>query len=253
MGRQTCALLACGLLLAGTLTSAQRGPAAAALHLDPEVLALACAPAMVYERPMTSLRVTGGQDSAVRVGYAPGDLITINAGTDNGIDVGQEFYVRRVLPNRGQEPSRAAPGVVQTTGWIKVYAVDPKMSLATITHACDTIDVNDYLDPFTLPVVPAQAGREKKPQKENYGRILLGADRRRAFGSGDFFVVDRGSDHGVTPGAQFVIFRDKLKAENFLYELGEAVAVDVRSESSTLKVTLSRDAFLTGDYVAIRK
>jgi hypothetical protein len=54
-------------------------------------------------------------------------------------------------------------------------------------------------------------------------------------------------------GAQFVVYRDKLEPGNFLFELGEAVAVSVRPESSTLRATLSRDAFTAGDYVALRK
>ena len=39
----------------------------------------------------------------------------------------------------------------------------------------------------------------------------------------------------------------------FLFELGDAVVVDVKPESSTLLATSSRSAFLSGDYAAIRK
>ena len=59
----------------------------------------------------------------------------------------------------------------------------------------------------------------------------------RSFGKGDYFVVDRGSDHGVEVGSQFVLYRDKKQAENFLFEIGEAVAVEVKAEMSTLQVT----------------
>jgi hypothetical protein len=41
--------------------------------------------------------------------------------------------------------------------------------------------------------------------------------------------------------------------ENFLYELGEAVAMEVGPEASTLQVIVARDALRAGDYVAIRK
>ena len=50
-----------------------------------------------------------------------------------------------------------------------------------------------------------------------------------------------------------MIYRDNLTWGNFLFELGEAVAVDVGPESSTLQATMSRDAFLVGDYVALMK
>ena len=234
--------------------SAQQGPTPEPTGLAPEVMALACAPTLVFEAPPRPLRITGGQDSRVRIGFRPGDLITINAGTDNGIEVGQEYYVRRAQPAlRARDISRTNPATIRTAGWIRIYAVDTKLSLATITHACDSIEQGDYLEPFALPQLTTPQVTNVAAQRSNYGRVLLGTDGRRTFGFGDFFIVDRGSDHGVTPGAQFVIYRDKRQADNFLFILGEAVAVDVKPESSTLRVTMSRDAFLEGDLVALRK
>ena len=231
----------------------QRGPAPTSTRLPEDVLALACGPSMVFDVPDRSLRITGGQDSVKRRTYAPGDLVTINAGTENGIEPGQEYYVRRLQAKENRRPSREAPASVRTAGWLRVYAVDDQMSLATITHACDTIDVDDYLEPFVLPSMPKVSTEKIKPQRENYGRILFGNDFRRSFAKGDFFIVNRGSDHGVVPGDRFVIYRDKNQSENFLYDLGEAVAVEVKADVSTLQAIVSRDAFLAGDYVAIRK
>lgn len=246
-------LVTAGVFAFAGPVAGQLGPAPAATHLPPEVMALACAPTMVFEAHPTPLRVTGGQDSFIRRSFIPGDLITINAGTNNGIDVGQEFYTRRVQVAARRSVSRETPGTVRTSGWIRVYAVDDTMSLATITHACDSIELNDYLEPFALPVLPVVSSERPAPQRENYGRVLTGTDRRSNFSKGDFFLVDRGSNHGVTAGAQFVVYRDKRQDDNFLFELGEAVAVQVAPETSTLQVTLSRDGFRSGDYVAIRK
>ena len=209
---------------------------------------------MVYEAPPTPIRIMGGQDSFVRRIYRPGDLVTINAGTDNGIEIGQEYYVRRVQPAGRGVMTRENPGVIHTAGWVRIYAVeDRNMALATITHACDTIESGDYLEPLAMPEVPVASVAKAKTQHGNYGRILLGTDRRSSFGVGDFLIVDRGSDHGVMPGMRFVVYRDKQQTGNFLYELGEVVAVDVKAETSTVKVTMSRDALSAGDYVAMRK
>ena len=80
--------------------------------------------------------------------------MTINAGRKNGIEVGQEYYSAvaghrhraEVTPDdaghhRTRAGSRSAP-------WTR-------MSLVTVTHACDTIEIDDHLEPFELPVVPA--------------------------------------------------------------------------------------------------
>jgi hypothetical protein len=232
---------------------AQRGPAAAATSLPPDVLSLACAPSMTYEAPAVSLHISGGQESTRRASHAPGDLVTLNAGTRDGITVGQEFYTRRVLASGEERVSRTNPGTIRTTGWIRVWAVDEEMSLATITHACDTVDVGDYLEPFTLPTIPALSKLTGPPERGNYGLVLSGQDRRTQFGSGDYLLIDRGSSQGVTAGARFVVYHDKKTPGNFLFQIAEAVAVDVKADTATLHVLSAIDAISAGDYVGMRK
>jgi len=246
------ALLAAGLLAAAP-AAAQRGPAAQASHLAPELLSLACSPSGALGPPPMPLRVTGGQDSFVRRIYAPGDLVTINAGSKNGIEVGQEYYTRRLQTARREPITRETPATIHTSGWIRVYAVDDDMSLATVSHSCDTIEIGDYLERFVLPTVPTISKDRPKAQRDHYGRVLVGSDRRTSFAKGDYFVVNRGSDHGVEMGSQFVLYRDKKQAENFLFEIGEAVAVAVGPEITTVQVTVSLDSIEEGDYVALRR
>ena len=268
--RRSSSVLLTSALLGAASLSAQTGPAPGITRLDADVIALACAPTLAFERPLASLLITGGQDAVTRHGFRPGDLITINGGSDNGIEVGQEYYVRRVEAPRGTRMSRTAPGTIQTAGWVRVYAVDKTMSLVTVSHACDTIDIGDYLEPFSVPVPPTPDANPAKPQRDNYGHILMGTDRRTMFAKNDLFTIDRGSDHGVTLGARFMIYRDKRRMETkrlgaikelpdtivtpeFLFEIGEAVVVDVKPEISTVKALSARSALLSGDYVALRK
>src|SRR4030095_14452630 len=263
-GLSICILFTSALLGTAAPAAAQIGPAPTPTHLAAEVIALACPPTLAFERALASLLITGGQDASTRHAFVPGDLITINGGSDNGIEVGQEYYVRRVEAPRGTGISRATPATIGTAGWVRVYAVDKMMSLVTVSHACDT------REPSSARAPPPPAPNPGKPQKENYGHILVGADRRTMFAKNDFFTIDRGSDHGVTLGARFTVFRDKRRMETkrllavkelpdeivepeFLYEIGEAVVMEVRPEISTVQVVYARSALLSGDYVALRK
>jgi hypothetical protein len=249
----TAAVAAAAMLAAAPPLAAQRAPGATATHLSPEVLSLACAPRATFEEPATPMRVTGGQDSFVRLTHAPGDLVTINAGRKNGIEVGQEFFVRRLQVHEQARITKDTPGTIRTTGWIKVWAVDDEWSLTTITHACDTIEIGDYLEPFVLPTPPTVSEERLKPERNNYARVVSGDDRRTSFGTGDYMVIDHGSDHGIQSGSQFVIYRNKQQKENFLYILGEGVAVDVKPTLTTVHVTQSVDAIQRGDLVALRR
>jgi hypothetical protein len=249
----TRALCAAAMLAVAMPVAAQRGPAAAPSHVPADVLALACSPTVTSQAPAASLHVTGGQDAAMRWVYAPGDLVTLDAGKQRGIEVGQQFYVRRLQRLNRQSISSRTPATIHTAGWLRIYAVDDTMSLATIEHACDSIEVGDYLEPFALPDVHAAAEGAGAPEKDHYARVMLGTDLRQTFGKGDFFIINRGSREGVAPGTRFVVYRDKRAAQNFLFELGEATAVEVKADTATLQVTLSRDAIAEGDLVAQRR
>ena len=184
LGRVLPVFLGAGtMLVAAALPAlAQRGPAPTTTALPPEVVALACAPTITYERPTASLRISGGQETVARTVHAPGDLVTINAGTRDGITVGQEFYTRRVLASGVEDVGHNNPATIRTTGWIRVWAVDEDMSLATISHACDAVGVDDYLEPFVAPTVPAASQATGPPERGNYGLVLSGQDRRTQFG-----------------------------------------------------------------------
>jgi hypothetical protein len=244
----------CACVLATALPAfAQRGPAAVPTGLSADVISLACAPAVAYEVPTVSLHISGGQESVPRQIHAPGDLVTISAGTRDGITVGQEFYTRRVLKSGENRVSPTTPGTIRTTGWIRVWAVDEDMSLATITHACDTVDLGDYLEPFVPPTVPAPSQQTGAPERNNYALVLSGQDRRTQFGRGDYLLINRGSSQGVAPGARFVVYHDKKVPGNFLFQIAEAVAVDVKPDTSTLHILSAIDAIAAGDYVGMRK
>jgi hypothetical protein len=127
------------------------------------------------------------------------------------------------------------------------------MSLATISHACASVDLDDYLEPFTAPTVPALSTAIGPPERGNYGLVLSGQDRRTQFGNGDYLLIDRGSNQGVTPGARFIVYHDKKVPGNFLFQIAEAVAVDVKADTATLHVMRAIDAISAGDYVGMRK
>ncbi len=242
------------ILLTG-LASGQRGPAPAATGLAADQIALMCAPApadLPDRAPgQTTIRVTGGQSPVPRYAFAQGDLVTINAGERQGIEVGQQFYTRTPVPgiDRKHPPSGK---VSHTTGWITVWAVDPDLSLATVSHACTTIAAGDELAPLSVPEVPATDTRDLEPRRGDYARILEGAEGRRTFATGDVFLIDRGTRQGVVPGARFALYHDRRLRENFLYEAGDAVAIAVGAEAATLRVIRAESAVMSGDYAGQR-
>ena len=71
--RPTSTFVTAALLATAVPLLAQTGPAPVPTHLDADVIAQACSPTLVFERPLGSLLVTGGQYSVTRHLYGPGD------------------------------------------------------------------------------------------------------------------------------------------------------------------------------------
>lgn len=232
---------------------------------------LACSPYLTMTLPDGRFRVIGSMDTFVKTMMAPPDTVVINAGLQQGLQIGQEFFVRRVPRDMGAlGPDRNHPLSVHTAAWIRLIGVGPTSATASITHACDGIMLDDYLEPFVPPLVAA-AAIDGTPQFEHLARIVTGDEGRTTLAIGDFTTIDRGSDHGIVNGQRFSVYRDTVSSvvyrgmsgsapsrdvggsAGLLVEVGTVIAIAVRPESSTVRVVQARDAIRRDDFIAIRR
>lgn len=266
-----CALYLC-LVAVPALAQTPPAPSADTQLVPPPAWAfndVACAPALAPEKQgkndVPPLRIVGVQDPAIRELLGPGDTLVINAGSNAGLQTGQRFFVRRVIPAVSEFGERPR-STIHTAGWIQILGVDTIVSTATVVHACDGMLFDDYLEPFVAPTIAARPLPGSMPVYENMGHIVTGADGLNTAGAGNLITIDRGSNSGVVLGQRYVVFRDKRKehldltgkskpfaemAPNApLVEIGEVLVVGVRPEDSTVQVVVSKDAISKGDLIA---
>jgi hypothetical protein len=238
--------------LVGRVVHAQLDTAA----MTPLENAVACAPPPSHDgAPDNALHIIGSQDSQPRALFGTRDLLVIDGGTEAGVELGQQFFIRRSNAFFGATGGLPQTGS-RTVGWIRVVAVNESTAIATVDHACGGIIQRDYLEPFVKPVVPDGAERDETPGEPDFtslGRIIGGNENRQIAGAGDFVLIDRGSDQGVVPGARFAIYRDLGVAGMPLTTVGEAIMITIGPNMAVGRVTRARDAARTGDYVAPRK
>src|SRR6516162_6777046 len=135
------------------------GVSAAASAQSPEPLTrsqmtVGCAPRPNEALPpLSAPRITGSQDVVHRSTFGTPELLVVNAGTSQGMQVNQQYYVRRLL--RGAETKfDKLPHEVQTAGWVRIVAANETTSIAIPDHACTDIREGDYLEPFVAPPLP---------------------------------------------------------------------------------------------------
>ena len=230
---------------------------------------LACAPALGPEKPdkkfSPPLRVVGVQDPAIRELLGPGDTLVISGGANAGLEPGQRFFVRRLIPAVAT-PGPKPRATIHTSGWVQILGVDTLVATASVLHACEGILFDDYLEPFVAPMIAARPLPGTTPQYDNMGHIVTGTEGVHTAAPGNVITIDRGSNTGVALGQRYLVFRDKrdqhtemtgrskafaaVAANSPLVEIGEVLVIAVRPEDATVQVVASRDAITNGDLIA---
>ena len=243
------------LTAAFVLVAAMDGVAQAPAAMSQLEIAVACAPPPTFDLPAGELlRIIGTQDTVPRSEYGTGDLLVVSGGTAAGVQLGQQFYVRRA--NRFGLDSATQRRGSKTGGWIRIVAVNDTTAIASFEHICNNVGQGDFLEPFVAPVVPPGADRDEAPGAPDFmsmGQIVAGNENRSEMGVGDFALIDRGSEHGLAPGARLAVYRDIGAAGMPLSSLGEAIVISTSAKMSLLRITRARDAVHNGDFVAPRK
>jgi len=216
-------------------------------------MAAACAPrAVTAPLPIDALRLIGAQDSVVKQLFGTGDLVVIGGGRARGVELGQQYFVRRQALSR----NRTGPHSVSTAGWIRVVAVDDTTSIALVDFACDGLRAGDHLDPYVAPALPPHAKLTHTPGGLGLsapGRLLFGDNERTSGAVGDFMVTDLGQTRGAAAGMRFAIYRNVLVPGLPLTAVGEAIVVFADPETSVVRLTRARDAVYGGDLLIPRR
>ena len=238
-------------LIALMLWSQPQAPAPALSHAG-LIEKMACAPMGLPAPPVGALRVLGGNVHG-RIMFGPGDAVILNAGTTQGVQRGQQYFVRRLVTDAStRQPKVGALYGVHTAGWVTVVDAKDAMAVASVTHACDGILEGDYLEPYAAPVAPPTA-LPGAPDFEHPGRIVLADEGRQTGYPGLVMLMNRGTDHAVRAGQSLTIYRETLDGQGPIIDLGRATVLSASPQSSMVRIDSSRDVIYIGDLVAIHR
>ena len=237
------------LALAGSVVSL--GAQQPASRLSGLARDLACGPSSPMVKPIPSLVVVGGREHR-KTRFGTGDALVIRGGAAQGVKAGDEYFIRRLVNDRYNEHE---PGVypvsISTAGTAQIVETQNDYSVALVTYGCDGVIDGDYLERYEPPVT-AVAAAGTTPDYVQPGRLILGAERRQIGAPGEFMILDRGADHGISQGQQLTIFR-RTVTDGPVANVGRATVYTLESESSVVRIDSSVDAVYVGDLVAIHR
>jgi len=137
------------------------------------------------------------------------------------------------------------------------FIVPPEPPTSTIIYKAAEIVSSehiegDYLEPFVDPVFPP-AALTGAPDFDHPGRIVMGDEKRQIGAANSLMLMNRGTDHDVRAGQTVTIFRETMGGKGPLLEVGHGTVLNVRPQTSLIRIDATREAVYLGDLVAIHR
>jgi hypothetical protein len=276
------------LVLTMALTSALYAQQTPTAPRDHDVY---CAGMVTMTPPPADTYIISGAESGLRIVFNEGDLVFINRGSKQGVQVGSEFLVSRPVKERlgtqwfvwQQNLLRAMGSAYADIGRIRVVHVDANTSTAEIVLFCEPMERGDNVQPFVARPAPNYKPAAKidifaPPSGKEMAMVVA----TRGFGqiayTGKVVYVNLGSAQGVHVGDYYRVFRYQGDRHSTVYQvkgeeravegfgsapglwkwqdlprdiLGEGMVLEVSQNASTVLITDSLHEIFAGDYVEI--
>ena len=246
---------------------------------------------IVTDQPVANdTYVISGENSTYKTNFLPGDLVFINRGEDQGVKIGDQFEVMRPEHGQTRikwfkyqsELTRAMGTTYVDIGRLRVVHVQPKTSTAEMSLSCDMMQRGDIVRPFQPRPTPTLHNVKfdtfAPPSGNKTAMIVTTKDFGSVSGPGRIVYVNLGSAQGVQVGNYFRVFRYEGSRIDSLYQdrdsayrvygfgsapvayhwddlprqiIGEGIVLRTGPNSSTVLLTIARNAIYTGDYVEL--
>jgi hypothetical protein len=200
-------------------------------------------------KPLPDTRIVGAARMNEKSIFEDGDLVYINKGSADGLQIGQLFLTV------GLRAKVAKIGtVMERHGRARIVRLDgERTASARIEKGCGRILIGDYLLPFEEE--QGEIGKDlgygdMDPNASKRGMVIYIENDFHISGSGQWALINMGRQHCVQIGDRLNVFHQAapgLPREAF----ASAIIIDVRGATSTIKILGTRDAVDIGAEVQI--
>ncbi len=177
---------------------------------------LYCAGQIRYERFPAVPQIVGAEQEQEQRTFSSGDIVYLNAGSQQGIREGQEFMIVRPRgePKGVHKQKSGFLGVfVQEVGQLQVIEAFERTAAAQITFSCESVLLGDLLTDVpsrVSPVVPPEGPLDRfaDPSGKQTGRVIMARYGREMISRNDIVYIDLGAEDNVAAGNHLTIYRE---------------------------------------------
>jgi hypothetical protein len=204
----------------------------------------------ILDGALPGIKIIGAERQEEKILLNDGDKFYIDKGKADGLEIGQVFLVIGVGPkimDYGNLTSR--------TGRARIIGLEENRGTFRIDKTCGQVLLGNDLIPFEEKegMLGKDEGyaRELDENQGTMGSVIFIETEFHIAGTGQWAIIDMGSDKGVHVGQQMTIFK-KVKKGVPRETIGNLVVIDVQQKTSTIKVLSCRDSVEIGFQVQTR-
>jgi len=176
---------------------------------------LFCAGHIRYQRFGHTPEIVGAEEEQEQRSYSNGDIVYLNAGSQQGIKEGQTYQIIRPrgdVKGVHREKVGFLGTYVQDIGQLEVFKVRQGTSAAKITFTCDTALLGDLIVELPVRESPLQRpegnlDRFADPSGKQVGRLMMAKENRELLTRNDIVYIDLGGEDNVKRGDYMTIYR----------------------------------------------
>jgi hypothetical protein len=200
--------------------------------------------------PLPGIRIIGAERQDEKILLNDADKFYIDKGKADGLEIGQLFLVIGVGPKIMDYGS-----LTSRTGRARVIGLEEKRGTVQIDKTCGQVLLGNYLIPFEEKegMLGKEEGyaRELDENQGTKGSVIFIETEFHIAGTGQWAIIDMGSDKSVRVGQQMTIFK-RVKKDVPREAIGSLIVIDVQGRTSTVKLLSCRDAVEVGFQVQTR-
>jgi hypothetical protein len=174
-----------------------------------------CAGYIRYQKLPHMPEIVGAEEEQEQRTYSNGDIVYLNAGSQDGIKEGQTFQIIRPRSTvKGvHKHKKGFLGIyVQEVGQLRVFKVRENTSVAKITFSCDTALLGDLLASIPdreSPLQRAEANLDRyaDPTNKQAGHLIMAKDNREMVTRHEVVYIDLGAEDQIKAGDYLTIYR----------------------------------------------
>jgi hypothetical protein len=203
---------------------------------------------MGKEKPV--MQIVGAERGDEKILVSDADLVYINCGKNDGLEIGQMFLIIELGPSISSPVAGKNYGTLALKrGRARIVMFEDTRGGVKIEKTCGQIMVGDYLVPFEEKegLLGKDLGYEA-PLEEGTGtsgNIIYLQNELNQIGSGHWALIDLGSENGIKVGQQMTIFR-RVQKDAPRQAIANLVVINTQPNTSTVKILSCKEVVRLG-------